>query len=152
MNAWYRDRAALSLIAFRYVPWLAAFSLAWEVAQLPLYTIWREASTSYLVFAVVHCTVGDVLIGCAALALALMLGREKALAQWHWRRVIGMTALLAAAYTLFSEWMNTTLYRWTYSELMPVLSIRAMRIGLSPVAQALLIPAAALVAGMRRAR
>src|SRR5438874_10314577 len=50
-EAWFRDRAALALIGRRYLPWLAALNLAWELAQLPLYTIWREQSAGYVAFA-----------------------------------------------------------------------------------------------------
>ncbi|HKB46619.1 MAG TPA: hypothetical protein VKC57_02915 [Ktedonobacterales bacterium] len=81
---WYRDHAALSLIARRYLPWLAGLNLAWELAQLPLYTIWREANAGYIAFAVAHCTVGDILIGAAALALALIATRAGPLARWRW--------------------------------------------------------------------
>ena len=51
-EVWFRDRAALSFIGTRYLPWLAALNLAWELAQLPLYTIWREQSAGYAAFAV----------------------------------------------------------------------------------------------------
>ena len=48
------DREAWRFIALRYLPWLALLSLAWEVVQLPLYTLWREATPGYVAFAVVH--------------------------------------------------------------------------------------------------
>ena len=80
---WFREREAWALIGWRYLPWLAGLNLAWEVLQLPLYTIWSEASAGYIAFAVVHCTVGDVVIGLASLVLALVFGREGTLAQWH---------------------------------------------------------------------
>jgi hypothetical protein len=50
-------------------------NLAWEVAQLPLYTI-STASPSEIVFAIVHCTLGDVLITAGSLLLALLLIRR----------------------------------------------------------------------------
>ena len=53
---WYADRAAWRLIGLRYLPWLAGLSLAWEIAQLPLYTLWREDSLAWIAFSVVHCT------------------------------------------------------------------------------------------------
>lgn len=37
-------------------------NFAWEVLHLPLYTIWRTGTTAELIFAVVHCTFGDLLI------------------------------------------------------------------------------------------
>ena len=71
MSAWYRERGALAFIGKRYLPLFALFNVLWEFAQLPLYTIWREASPGSIAFAVAHCTAGDVPIGAAALALAL---------------------------------------------------------------------------------
>src|SRR5438046_7946598 len=65
---WYRDAATRSLILRRYLPWLAVLSLGWEIAQLPLYTLWNEAGPGYIAFAVAHCTIGDILIGTVALA------------------------------------------------------------------------------------
>src|SRR5205814_9950389 len=70
---WYRDAATRSLILRRYLPWLAVLSLGWEIAQLPLYTLWNAAGRGYIVFAVAHCTIGDILIGTVALALSLIL-------------------------------------------------------------------------------
>src|SRR5712691_3727222 len=101
---WYRDAAARSLILRRYLPWLAGLSLAWEIAQLPLYTLWKQATPAYMAFAVAHCTVGDVLIGSAALAAALVITRAPALARWQWRRIALLTAVIATSYTALSEW------------------------------------------------
>ena len=67
---WYRDAAARSLILRRYLPWLAGLSLAWEIAQLPLYTIWNDGRPAYIAFAVVHCTAGDVLIATSYTAFS----------------------------------------------------------------------------------
>lgn len=147
MNAvlWYRDRQARSLILLGYVPWLAGLSLAWETAQLPLYTLWKEGEPGYIAFAVVHCTLGDVLIGSAALALALIITRERQAAEWRWLRVATLTALVGTGYTLFSEWMNVTILRsWSYAESMPTLDIGSFEIGLSPLSQWLVIPPLAL--------
>lgn len=48
MMRWYADRAAWRLIGLRYLPWFAGLSLVWEIAQLPLYTLWREAPASWI--------------------------------------------------------------------------------------------------------
>ena len=142
---WYADRAAWQLIGLRYLPWLAGLSLAWEIAQLPLYTLWREAPASRVAFAVAHCTVGDALIGVSALAAALVLTRAAEPVRWRWARIAILTAVLAATYTAFSEWMNTAVLRsWTYSELMPVLRVAGVELGLAPLAQWLLLPPLAL--------
>lgn len=142
---WYLDRTALSLVLLGFLPWLTGLNLAWETAHVPLYTLWKEAEASYIAFSVVHCTGGDAMIGAAALLLALILGREKSLARWRWRQIPAITALAGSAYTIFSEWMNTTVLRsWTYAETMPTLDVAGIEIGASPLAQWLLLPPLAL--------
>jgi hypothetical protein len=143
--AWYRDRDARSLIVFAYLPWLGALNLIWETAQLPLYTLWSEASAGTIAFSVAHCTAGDIAIGTAALIMVLVVGRERALSQWRWRRIAVWTALAGAAYTVFSEWNNTAILgSWAYSALMPVLKVAGIDIGWSPLLQWLVLPPLAL--------
>lgn len=141
---WFRHREAWIFIAGRYVPWLAGLNLAWETLQLPLYRISTEATVGAIAFAVFHCTFGDVLIGTVSLALALILGREGPIAQWHWKRIVGLMLLLGPGYTIFSEWLNTALFRWSYSELMPTLNIAGIELGVSPLLQWFAIPPLAL--------
>lgn len=157
MTGWYRDRAALVCIALGYLPWLAALNLVWETAHVPLYTLWNDAEPAYIAFSVLHCTLGDVLIGGISLLLALILGRERALERWRWRRIAALTALFGAAYTGFSEWMNVKILRsWAYAESMPIIELWNFEIGLSPLAQWLVVPPLALYLArsrpMRRAR
>ena len=140
------DREAWRFIARRYLPWFALLSLAWEVAQLPLYTLWKEATPGHVAFAVAHCTIGDMLIGAASLLLALILGRERAFGT----RTLLWLLILAPAYTLYSEWLNTALGRWSYSELMPLVRLGPVEIGLSPLLQWLVIPPLALHFAKRR--
>lgn len=53
--------------------------------------------------------------------------------------------LFGAGYTIFSEWMNTTVLRsWTYSSAMPTIDLGGFEIGLSPLAQWVVIPPLAL--------
>lgn len=147
---WYRDPGARSFVLLRYVLWLGGVNLAWETAQLPLYTLWKEASPAYVAFSVVHCTLGDVLIGSAALVLALVFGRERALAHWHWTRIAALTVLIGAGYTVFSEWMNITVLRsWTYAESMPTLEAAGFELGLAPLLQWLVVPPLALYAARK---
>jgi len=152
--AWYLDRDARSLIAFGYLPWLGGLNLIWETAQLPLYTLWNEASAGTNAFSVAHCTAGDIAIGGAALIMVLILGRERAVSEWRWRRIAVWTALAGVAYTSFSEWSNTgILGSWAYSELMPKLKVAGIDLGLSPLLQWLVLPPLALVlAGKFRRR
>ena len=148
---WFHHRQTWSILFYLYVPWLAGLSLAWEVLQTPLYTLWRDESQAYVAFSILHCTAGDVMIGSASLLLALVFGREQAPAQWHWRRIIVVLLLVGPAYTIFSEWLNTSLFRWTYSELMPTLKVGDIEVGLSPLLQWLLVPPLALYLARRRA-
>ena len=151
--AWYRDRRAWRLLAIRFAPWFAGLSLAWEIAQLPLYTLWTEATPAYMAYAVVHCTLGDVLIGTAALLLALTVARGGGLAGWRWRRIAVLTALLGAGYTVFSEWMNTAILgSWAYAAWMPRVQLAGIAIGLSPLLQWLVLPPLALYLMRRSAR
>ena len=147
---WFRHHEVRAFIARRYLPWLAGLNLAWEALQIPLYTIWTEASAGYIAFAVFHCTLGDILIGTVSLVLALILGREGPIPQWHWRRIVGLMLLLGPGYTIFSEWLNTTLFRWSYSELMPTLNIAGFELGASPLLQWFIIPPLALHLARRR--
>ncbi len=148
---WYRDAAARSLILRRYLPWLAGLSLAWEIAQLPLYTLWEEATPAYIAFAVAHCTIGDILIGMVTLALSLVLMRSGSPEQWPRARIAVLTAITAVAYTALSEWINTVALRsWEYSSLMPRVRLGEIELGLSPLAQWLLIPPLALWLAFRR--
>lgn len=129
----------------RYVPWLALLNLIWETAQMPLYTLWSEGSPAYIAFAIAHCTAGDVLIGTASLVLALIALREGPLGRWRWRRIAALSVLLGTGYTLFSEWMNVTvLGSWAYAESMPTVEVAGFEVGLSPLAQWLLIPPLAI--------
>jgi hypothetical protein len=147
---WYRDRVAWRWIGLRFLPWFAALSLAWEIAQLPLYTIWTEASSAYIAFAVVHCTLGDLLIGSAALLLALLLAREPGIARWRWRRLALLVVPFGVAYTAFSEWLNTAvLGNWAYAASMPTIALAGADIGLSPLLQWVLLPPLALYLGRR---
>lgn len=136
-DRWYADRAAWRLIGLRYLPWLAGLSLAWELAQMPLYTLWSEGSPAFIAFSVVHCTLGDAAIGTTALAVALIVTRAPALAGWRWGRIAVVTALAGAGYTAFSEWQNV--YQtgsWSYAPAMPLL----FGIGVAPLLQWLVIP------------
>ena len=143
--AWHRDREAWRFLALGFLPWFAGLNFAWEIAHLPLYTIWTEASAAAIAFAVVHCTLGDALIGCAALLISLIAAGEAGFDQWRWRRIALGTALIGAGYTVFSEWRNlTVLQSWAYSDRMPVLQFAGLRIGLSPLLQWLVVPPLAL--------
>ncbi len=152
LSRWYLDRDAWRLIGLHYLPRLAGLSLAWEIAHLPLYTLWGEGTPAFIAFSVVHCTLGDVLIGAAALLIALIATRAQQLARWRWRRIALVAALAGTAYTGFSEWMNTVARNeWAYSDWMPVLRVFGVELGLSPIAQWLILPPIAIWLALTRA-
>jgi hypothetical protein len=126
----------------RFLIFIALANLAWELGHLPLYTIWSEGSLSEMLFAVVHCTGGDVLIAGASLLLALLISGNPAWPKENYRSVACLTLAFGIAYTAFSEWLNTEVRgSWAYSDLMPVVPL--IDAGLSPVAQWIVIPIAA---------
>ncbi|PKO58544.1 MAG: hypothetical protein CVU23_14915 [Betaproteobacteria bacterium HGW-Betaproteobacteria-17] len=138
---WYARPESWSFILCRYLPRLTLCSLAWEIAQLPLYTLWEAPRPVSIVYAVEHCTVGDAMIGTAALVLALILSRAGERATWPGTRIVLLMVFLGVAYTLPSERINLARGNWAYSEWMPVLPW--IKVGLSPVLQWIAVPFAA---------
>lgn len=135
----------MSFIAFRYAPLLGALNLIWEIAQLPFYTLWEEGPPSFIAYAVFHCTLGDVAIGTLALVVALIATRAHAVETWRWRQLAILLVVPSVGYTMLSEWINTVAQgNWAYSALMPVVTLSGFEIGLSPLAQWLVIPPVAL--------
>ncbi len=142
---WYCDRVSLKFIATRYVPLLGTLNLLWEIAQLPFYTLWEEGPPSFIAYAVVHCTLGDVAIGILALLIALIATRAGAVATWRWRQVALFLVIPAVGYTALSEWLNTVARAsWAYSTLMPIVDLGGFEVGLAPLLQWLILPPAAL--------
>lgn len=126
----------------RHLAAVAVGNLAWETAQLPLYTLWRTGSPSEIAFAVLHCTAGDVLIAVSSLAAALVL---LGAVDWPARRFAPVAAAAVAfglGYTVHSEHVNLARGAWAYSESMPTLPW--LGTGLAPLAQWLVIPAVSL--------
>jgi len=140
--------------------WLAALriyllttvgiDLFWEAAHLPLYTLWKTGSASTNIFAVAHCTLGDVLIALASLTIALILAGHR---DWPARRFAAVAALTVAfgfGYTVFSEWLNVVVRRsWAYSSWMPVVSLFGVAIGVSPLLQWIIVPVLAFYMARR---
>lgn len=125
-------------------------NVLWEIAQLPLYTIWKSATKGELAFAVVHCTIGDLMILVATLMLALLLVGDADWPRRGFARVAMAATALGTAFTIFSEWRNIeVLENWAYTAAMPLLPL--LGTGLSPFLQWALIPPLALFA-LRRLR
>ena len=125
--------------------------LAWETAQLPLYTLWTTGKPREITFAIIHCTVGDIMIAAFAIAAGLFLFGGKEWPRRHALRVATATVIFGISYTIFSEWLNVSVREsWAYSELMPIFPI--LGTGLSPVMQWLMIPPLALTLAHARNR
>jgi hypothetical protein len=126
----------------RYLVASFGLHLVWEVLQLPLYTIWTE-TIARQAFAVLHCTLGDLMIAGLSLLAALAL-----LATPEWSRSATRTVWLlllafGVGYTTYSEWMNVNVRgSWAYAPAMPTLPV--IGTGLSPLLQWVFVPTAAL--------
>lgn len=124
------------------MPFVTLGHVAWEVAQLPLYTIWTDGTPREIAFAVAHCTAGDILIAVIALALALIVTRSGDFLKWNLVAVGALTLALGLAFTVDSERVNLSLGYWAYTPAMPRLPF--LQVGLGPLAQWIVIPLAAL--------
>lgn len=115
--------------------------LVWEVGHVPFYTLWDEAGPAYIAWAVVHCTAGDGLIALGTYALA---SAASGTVMWPWRVMArGLVVLWASGltWTAVSEWRHVqVLGSWAYAEAMPTVA----GIGLTPLAQWVVVPALAL--------
>lgn len=133
----------------RYLLLVGSANLVWEIAQLPLYTIWTEGTVQRIVFAVLHCTAGDLLIASASLLGALLLiGLPAWPADRYWPTA-ALAIVIGLAYTIYSEWLNTEVRAsWAYSDWMPRLAW--IGIGAAPFAQWIVIPVGAFI-WLRRA-
>lgn len=129
--------------ARRYFVVIAIGNLMWEFAQLPLYTLWKTDTVGQITYAVFHCTAGDVLIAGITLAGSLLL---LGTAEWPRARffpVAAVTLISGTGITAYIEHLSIARGIWAYSDLMPMLP--GTSIGLSPLAQWIVIPALAFV-------
>jgi hypothetical protein len=67
------NRSTWLTVMRRYFAVMAVGNLVWEIAHMPLYTLWETGTAGEIVFAAIHCTGGDILIAMAALMAALFL-------------------------------------------------------------------------------
>src|SRR5215831_12006543 len=122
----------------------------WEAAQLPLYTLWRIGTPREILFALFHCTGGDILITTATLAVATALAQHFRWAAFGWR-IVFSASILGAAYTVFSEWLNVEIRRsWSYTAAMPVVPF--LGTGLAPLLQWIVVPGLAFAITAHRYR
>lgn len=118
-----------------------ALNLVWEVVQLPLYTIAETGTAAQLAYAVLHCTLGDVIIASGSFILAGLLLRAPdwpSSLPWPGMAIAMVCGLL---YTAYSEWNNVYVAgTWAYTAGMP----RVFGIGLAPLLQWVAVPALSL--------
>ena len=127
----------------RYLLVILIGNLVWEALQMPLYTLWVDGTWGQIGYGLLHCTLGDVLIGAATLAAALLLLRAAAWPDTGRGQVMVVTVTLALAYTVFSEWLNVEVRQaWAYRDIMPRLPW--LGTGLTPVLQWIAVPLLAL--------
>ena len=140
------DGRDLWLLALRrYLGATASGHFAWEILQLPLYTIWDEGKAGEIAFAVAHCTGGDVLIALSSLTAALIVLGNPGWPSVRFREVAAMTLLVGLTYTFYSEWFNVSVRgTWAYSTAMPTIPL--LGTGLTPTLQWVVVPLVALVA------
>lgn len=113
--------------------------LLWEIAQFPLYTVWHEGDWSFILYGLVHCTLGDLLILLSVFWLVSLFNRSRYWVFSPSMPNIVLFTVLGLAYTIFSEILNTRIKgTWGYTELMPIVPV--IEIGGMPFLQWLLIP------------
>jgi hypothetical protein len=123
----------------RFLGAMAAGNLLWELGHMPLYTLWVEGTWGEIAYAVLHCTVGDVMIAGICLLLSLATIGRSAWPRARFGAVALATILIALSYTVFSEWLNTEVRgSWAYREAMPRLP--GLGIGLTPILQWIVVP------------
>ena len=123
----------------RYLIASLVLNLVWEVLQLPLYTLWQTGTYQQQAFAVLHCTIGDIMIAGLTLLIALSLLAQPEWPQLGAGRIWLATLLLGIGYTIYSEWINVTeRANWAYSEWMPIVPL--IGVGVSPLLQWLIVP------------
>lgn len=136
------DERSWSSALRRYLLASAVLHLVWEIAQLPLYTIWSEA-LGRKAFAVIHCTLGDLMIAGLSLVGALAFAARPDWPRSGSREIALVVIGSGVAYTVYSEWLNVNVRgSWAYAPLMPTLPI--LGTGLTPFLQWIVVPVLAL--------
>jgi len=133
----------------RIALWGFFLNMIWEFVQCPfLYSMgtwdfWR--ATAWMWGAIV----GDVFIVLGVVGLARLAVGSSSLRELDAR---GWTALIAVGFVaaVFLEWAAQVLGLWGYSSLMPTLNVAGHTVGLAPIIQITLLPAASAYLGTRR--
>jgi hypothetical protein len=138
---WKTWKTSASLI-WQWTLLALGLHLAWEIGQLPFYTLWEEREIWRIALYVIHCVLGDTMIATLTyLAVALTWRQVNWPRQRFWMGGMMLIAM-GMGYAVFSEWYNV--YRigsWAYSEAMPLI----YGIGITPLMQWLVVPGVMLV-------
>lgn len=125
----------------RYLLCIALLMLLWEIAHLPLYMIWNEASWTQLIYAIAHCTLGDIAIALSSLVFAVLMTNRDWPESINVRMVVALT-LAGIGYAIYSEASNLARGAWAYNASMPTLPL--LGTGITPLLQWLIVPPLAL--------
>jgi hypothetical protein len=134
-----------------YLSSSASLHALWELAHSPLYTLWHFGSFEQIASDIAQCTVGDVLIAGAAVFAGRWVSRRSSWAIGNHVVFAIATVLAGILLTVAIESASVHLLgRWVYDPEMPLLPI--FLIGISPLLQWLIVPAAVLWLTFRAVR
>lgn len=143
-------RGYSSLPLKRVALWGFGLNTFWEFAQCTvLYDMWDWGfwrATTWMWGAIL----GDVLIVLGAVLGAVLLVGARRVAPPD---ALGWAALLGVGFVMAVglEWAAQALSLWSYSDLMPTLTVLGHTVGLSPVVQVTALPALSAWLATRRA-
>ena len=131
------------LLTLRTPEWVAAFYLflvhfVWEMLQTPFFAGMPAMAHWPATLVCLKATLGDVVIGVVAFAMAALVQRDRGwflAPTWRSLAVFIGTGLLA---TVLLEWHALAQGRWSYGEMMPV--VPGLGVGLLPLLQWIILP------------
>lgn len=125
----------------RYIALIAIFNIFWEMLQMPLYTMWNNDTWGTIIYSIIHCSFGDVLIALTSISLAILIAGKSNWPIENFRIVAFLTIIIGISYTFYSEWLNIYIHQsWAYTNAMPTLTIGPWDFGATPLLQWLIIP------------
>lgn len=123
----------------RLIMFALPLELLWEIVHFPLYDIWYQNDWGFILYALAHCTVGDLLILLVLYEVIALLNRNR---HWYANNVMSsgiLFTLFGVGYTVYSEIVNVHVKGiWGYTDLMPIVPV--FDIGGTPFLQWVLIP------------
>lgn len=142
------DHYPHSLSLRRIALWGFIFNLLWEFLQcyflydMSGWGFWRI--TLWMWGAII----GDVLIVLGVVLLAYFIAGKRWIAPPDARGYL-VLFIIGLAAAIFLEWLARALNLWEYSDLMPTLTVFGYTVGLSPIIQVTVLPAASVFAAYR---